>query len=133
MTPVTRTDPLDGDSIPGAIQQLIEHPLVKEMTPSSAGAVEATALQGKREHGASKRPAVRHRRLLRHRAGNLRADYVLPRKTLQLVDAGVFWPLQADPLFRLTACSASRTGGSSAGSRPPTSQPWIDVTVPSVR
>jgi hypothetical protein len=33
--------------------------------------------------------------------GNLHANHVLPRKTLQLVDAGVFWPLRADPLFRL--------------------------------
>jgi len=35
------SDPLDGDSIPGAIQQLIKHPLVNtKVTPSSAGAVE---------------------------------------------------------------------------------------------
>jgi hypothetical protein len=33
------SDPLDGDSIPGAIQQLIEHPLInRKMTPESAGA-----------------------------------------------------------------------------------------------
>ena len=54
--------------------------------------------------------------------GNLRADYVLPRKNLQLVDAGVFWPLASDPLFRLV------------GTFPfPTSDHrlvWIDVTVP---
>jgi hypothetical protein len=29
--------------------------------------------------------------------GNLRADYVLPRKNLRVVGAGVFWPLLADP------------------------------------
>jgi hypothetical protein len=33
--------------------------------------------------------------------GNLRADYVLPRKNLQFQDAGVFWPLSDDPLFPL--------------------------------
>ncbi len=41
------SDPLDGDSIPGSIQQLIEHPLVNtKVTPRSDGAVEAAALQG---------------------------------------------------------------------------------------
>ena len=34
--------------------------------------------------------------------GNLRADYVLPRKNLKIVDAAVFWPLRADLLSRLT-------------------------------
>ena len=32
------SDPLDGDSIPGSIQQLIEHPLVNtKVTPASDG------------------------------------------------------------------------------------------------
>jgi len=35
--------------------------------------------------------------------GNLRADYVLPAKTLQVVAAGVFWPEHDDPLARLVA------------------------------
>ena len=35
------SDPLDGDSIPGSIQQLTEHPLVNtKFTPASVGAVE---------------------------------------------------------------------------------------------
>ena len=38
------SDPLDGDSIPGAIQQLLDHPRINDRdTPSSEGAVEATA------------------------------------------------------------------------------------------
>jgi hypothetical protein len=28
-------------------------------------------------------------------------DYVLPSKNLRILDAGVFWPLSTDPLFRL--------------------------------
>ena len=40
------SDPLDGDSIPGSIQQLLEHPLVNtKVTPSSEGAVEQSKLQ----------------------------------------------------------------------------------------
>ncbi|MEU8239932.1 endonuclease/exonuclease/phosphatase family protein [Actinoplanes missouriensis] len=35
-------------------------------------------------------------------SGNLRADYVLPRKGLKVTGTGVFWPLRSDPLSRLT-------------------------------
>ncbi len=129
------SDPLDGDSIPGAIQQLIEHPLVNtKLTPSSAGAVEAAALQG----GAN----ARHRSDPRFDTadfgdtapGNLHADYVLPRKTLQLVDAGVFWPLLADPLSRLTGVFNFAQWGLVGGF--PTSDHrsvWIDVAVPTAK
>ena len=55
-------------------------------------------------------------------AGNLRADYVLPRKNLLILDAGVFWPLSSDPLFPLV------------GTFPfPSSDHrlvWVDVRVP---
>ncbi|XVU21232.1 hypothetical protein ACQPZJ_28645 [Actinoplanes sp. CA-054009] len=34
--------------------------------------------------------------------GNLRADYVLPRRGLKVTGAGVFWPVRANPLSRLT-------------------------------
>ena len=41
------SDPLDGDSIPGSIQLLLEHPLVNtKFTPESPGAVQQNALQG---------------------------------------------------------------------------------------
>jgi hypothetical protein len=33
--------------------------------------------------------------------GNLRADYVLPRKNMKITDAGVFWPESTDPDFAL--------------------------------
>ena len=40
------SDPLDGDSVPGAIQQLLDNPKVNAMhPPTSAGAVEASELQ----------------------------------------------------------------------------------------
>jgi hypothetical protein len=96
-------DPFDGDSIPGAAQQLLEHPRVNtSLTPSSPGGPEQAALQG----GAN----------LTHRGdpafdtadfadvpgpGNLRVDYVLPSRDLRMLAARVFWPLSTDPLFRL--------------------------------
>ena len=96
-------DPFDGDSVPGAAQQLLENPRVNaSRTPTSPGGPEQAVLQG----GAN----------LTHRGdpafdtadfvdvpgpGNLRVDYVLPSKNLRILAAGVFWPLSSDPLFRL--------------------------------
>jgi hypothetical protein len=117
------SDPLDGDSIPGSIQQLLEHPLVNtKVTPDSEGAVEQSALQGGANLTHRSDPRFDTADFADTAPGNLRADYVLPRKTLQIVDAGVFWPLASDPLFRLV------------GTFPfPTSDHrlvWIDTTVP---
>ncbi len=120
------SDPLDGDSIPGAIQQLLDHPLVNtKVTPSSEGAVEQDALQGGANETHLSDPAFDTADFSDFAPGNLRADYVLPRKTLQIMDAGVFWPLSGDPLFALV------------GTFPfPSSDHrlvWIDVTVPTAK
>ena len=40
-------DPLDGDSTDQAIDQLLNHPKIHDPAPTSAGAVEAAALQGR--------------------------------------------------------------------------------------
>jgi 3-phytase len=97
------SDPLDGDSIPGAVQQLLDHPLVNtKRTPSSEGAVEASALQGGANLAHRSDPRFDTADFADSAPGNLRADYVLPRKNLRILDSAVFWPLQSDPLFRLT-------------------------------
>lgn len=96
------SDPLDGDSIPGSIQQLLEHPLVNtKLTPSSEGAVEQAALQGGANATHLSDPTFDTADFSDSAPGNLRADYVLPRKDLRIVSAGVFWPLSTDPLFPL--------------------------------
>ena len=127
------SDPLDGDSIPGAIQQLLEHPLVStKVTPESTGAVEASALQGGANATHRSDPRFDTADFSDTAPGNLRADYVLPRKNLRLVDAGVFWPLRSDPLFRLTGVFSFADWGLVGGF--PTSDHrsvWIDVRVPS--
>ena len=120
------SDPLDGDSIPGSIQQLLENPLVNNRsTPSSLGAVEQNALQGGINLTHRSDPKYDTADFADNAPGNLRADYVLPRKNLKIVGSGVFWPLASDPLFRLV------------GTFPfPTSDHrlvWVDVQVPSVR
>jgi hypothetical protein len=128
------SDPLDGDSIPGAIQQLIEHPLVNtKITPSSDGAAQASALQGGANTTHRSDPRFDTADFSDTAPGNLRADYVLPRKTLQIVGSGVFWPLQSDALFRLTGVFSFADWGLVGGF--PTSDHrsvWVDVAIPSV-
>jgi len=118
------SDPLDGDSIPGAVQQLLDHPLVNtRVTPSSDGAVEQSILQGGANLTHRSDPAFDTADFADTAPGNLRADYVLPRKNLRILAAQVFWPTSDDPLFQLV------------GTFPfPSSDHrlvWIDVTVPS--
>jgi hypothetical protein len=97
------SDPVDGDSIPGSIQQLIDHPLVNvKVTPESTGAVEAASTQGGANNSHEGDPRFDTADFSDTAPGNLRADYVLPVKRLQIVDGAVFWPLASDPLFRLT-------------------------------
>lgn len=115
-------DPLDGDSLDGAINQLLEHPRVNtRVTPSSEGGVEQAALQGgiNDEHLAD--PAFDTADFAEP-PGNIRVDYVLPSTHLKIEDAGVFWPTSDDPLFRLV------------GTYPfPTSDHrlvWVDVKLP---
>lgn len=120
------SDPLDGDSIPGAIQQLIDHPLVNtKVTPTSDGAVEQAALQGGANDAHLSDPKFDTADFSDSAPGNLRADYVLPRKNLQISDAGVFWPLSSDSNFGLV------------GTFPfPSSDHrlvWIDVRIPAVK
>jgi len=117
------SDPLDGDSIPGSIQLLLEHPLVNtKLTPESPGAVEQSALQGRANLTHRSDPRFDTADFSDSAPGNLRADYVLPRKNLQLVDAGVFWPLASDPLFRLVGTFPFPTSDHRAV--------WIDTAVP---
>jgi Endonuclease/Exonuclease/phosphatase family len=99
-------DPNDGDSYQGAIHQLLDHPLVNDrFTPESEGAAEASALQGAanaNHRGDPAQDTADFADALPNGPGNLRADYVLPSAWLRITDGGVFWPVRADPLSRLT-------------------------------
>ncbi|MDQ0895081.1 endonuclease/exonuclease/phosphatase family protein [Agromyces ramosus] len=96
-------DPLNGDSVDAAIQQLLEHPRITDPLPTSEGAVEASVLQAGANLTHEGDPAYDTADFNDNPApGNLRADYVLPSRDLRVLDAGVFWPVQADPLSALT-------------------------------
>jgi hypothetical protein len=96
------SDPLDGDSVPGAIQQLLEHPRVNASNPpTSPGGPEQSALQGRANLTHRSDPAFDTADFADGAPGNLRADYVLPDRRTRIASSFVFWPLMSDPLFRL--------------------------------
>lgn len=96
------SDPNDGDSVPGAIQQILDLPgLRTDPTPSSLGGPEQAELQGGINDSHISDPAFDTADFADTAPGNLRVDYVLPSRPLKLTAAKVFWPLQDDPLFRL--------------------------------
>lgn len=117
------SDPLDGDSIPGAIQQLLNHPLVNSKgTPSSEGGPEQSALQGGANLTHRSDPAFDTADFSDTAPGNLRADYVLPRRNMQIVDSAVFWPTTDDPLFPLVGVFPVPSSDHKLV--------WIDVRIP---
>jgi 3-phytase len=116
-------DPLDGDSVPGAAQLLLDHPRVNtSVTPASEGAVDASERQGGANSTHRGDPAFDTADFADSAPGNLRVDYVLPSRPLRILDGAVFWPPEHDPLFGLV------------GNFPfPSSDHrlvWIDVAVP---
>ncbi len=101
------SDPLDGDSIPGAAQQLLDHPRVNDtMTPASDGGPWAAATQGGANATHRSDPAYDTAdfddRIAFNGPGNLRVDYVLPSKSLRILGSGVFWPTPEQPFYYLT-------------------------------
>lgn len=92
-------DPSDGDSTNNAMDQLLSHSLINaSFIPASAGAVEASQQQGGKNS--------QHRGQAEHDTtdfddqqgpGNLRVDYVLPSRNIQVKSGGVFWPKRGEP------------------------------------
>jgi hypothetical protein len=126
------SDPLDGDSIPGSIQQLLEHPLVNgTVTPASPGGPQQSALQGGANLTHESNPAFDTADFddrVGLGPGNLRADYVLPRQNMPIDDAAVFWPLNTDPLFSLVGTfDPSLPGGFPSSDH---RLVWVDVPLP---
>ncbi|MBB5208273.1 endonuclease/exonuclease/phosphatase family metal-dependent hydrolase [Chiayiivirga flava] len=82
-------DPSDGDGVPGAIAQLLQHPRVDAgFVPRSAGAVARARGYGLALRG----DAASKTGDYGPRTGVLRLDYVLPSRGFVVRDGGVFWP-----------------------------------------
>lgn len=107
-------DPLDGDSYPGAINQLLNCPALNaeaatgNMIPKSNGGKAHNKRTG--DHGDSSFDTSFF---------GLRVDYVLPSKNLEVIRSGVFWPAESEPLFEQV------TRGNASDHLPV----WVDVVV----
>jgi hypothetical protein len=99
------SDPLDGDSVPGSMQQLLEAPRVIDPMPGSAGGERAAAEQGGANLTHRGDPFLDTADFNDQAPGNLRADYVLPSRGLVPRRGEVFWPTSDSPLARLNDAS----------------------------
>ena len=112
------SDPVDGDSVPGAARQLTEHPLVNaSVTPASAGGAAAAAVQGGANDGQRGDPRFDTADFGDRSPGNLRVDYVLPSGGLEIIGAGLYWPVEGEPGAELIDVSDHRLV-------------WVDVALP---
>lgn len=92
-------DPADGDGRPAALNALLNHPLLQDAAPRSAGALVAAERDGganTRQAGDAALDTADWSDTWRG-PGNLRVDYVLPSIDWRIVDAGVFWPAPDSP------------------------------------
>ncbi|MEO0911868.1 MAG: endonuclease/exonuclease/phosphatase family protein, partial [Pseudomonadota bacterium] len=111
-------DPKDGDGRLSAINALLTHPLVQDPRPASTGGVAAAEEQA----GANRRhlgpPALDTADWNDARGpGNLRVDYALPARSLDVSDAGVFWPAPGAEGAALVDASDHRLV-------------WVDIEMP---
>lgn len=97
------SDPRDGDSWPGAIQQLLDQPRIQDPKPMSEGAVEASVKQGGANAAHLSDPRFDTADFSDTPGpGNIRCDYVLPSRGLKVIGSAVFWPRTGQPGAELT-------------------------------
>ncbi len=112
-------DPADGAGDRDAIAALLGHPRLQDPVPASAGAAAAAARDGganARHQGPDERDTADWRD--DPAPGNLRVDYVLPSRDLEVAGAGVIWPAPGEPLADLLA------------EGPPHRLVWVDIRLP---
>lgn len=86
-------DPVDGDGVPGAINQILLHPRAQiGNAPRSFGGPLRAAEYGMRRTG----DVATHTGDFGPKSGTLRLDYVVPSKQFRIVNQGVFWPAPSD-------------------------------------
>jgi len=102
-------DPRDGDSLPGAIGQLLDAAWIDaSCIPTSPGAAEAARRQGGVNLQHSGDPAADTADFNDQYTGNLRLDYVLASAGLTVSGCGVFWPAAGESGHALLEASDHR-------------------------
>jgi len=102
-------DPADGDSVRGAAAQLLDHPRIdSSCTPTGEGGRQAAGQQGGVNSRQQGDPATDTADFDDQTTGNLRLDYLLPGRGLDVAACGVFWPAPGEPGHDLIAVSDHR-------------------------
>jgi hypothetical protein len=122
-------DPVDGDSLDAAIDQLLDHPRITDPLPRSSGGAEAVDQGGNNaaHQGDPRLDTADFGDVGAFGPGNLRVDYVLPSKGTKVVGSGIFWPVDADPLYRLTGDFNRALYGPTGVPTSDHRQVWVDV------
>ncbi len=105
-------DPVDGEGLHEAMEELLTHPKIQDPRPSSAGGAGAADAE---HRGDPALDTAEWRGASEGGPGNLRVDYVLPSKSLTVRAAGVHWP--DGPAQQVRAASRHRLV-------------WVDVIMP---
>jgi endonuclease/exonuclease/phosphatase family metal-dependent hydrolase len=116
-------DPADGDGHREAIRRLLGHARLQDPRPASAGGA-AAAAQGGANAGQAGDPALDTADFRDDAPGNLRVDFVLPSRDLEVLASGVFWPAPDDP--RAGLVGERKDERASSDHR----LVWVDVRVP---
>jgi hypothetical protein len=96
-------DPVDGESLPGAIGQLLDHPRVQRLPPPrSEGALAAGSERDENRKSFAGHDTAQFGRR------NYRVDYVLPSVGLPVRASGVFWPRPGETGHEWLAASDHR-------------------------
>jgi len=102
-------DPIDGDGLPSAVTQLLDHPFIDSgCVPESDGGAEAAKLQAGNNLRHQGNPALDTSDFNDDATGNLRLDYLLPSTGLTVASCGVFWPTVDSPLNQAATFSDHR-------------------------
>ena len=102
-------DPNDGDSTMNAAKLLTEHILINHSkTPASEGGKYYSKEQGKANLNHKGNPVFDTGDFSDANVGNLRIDYCLPSRKLEIKQSGVFWPKPGEPGADLVTASDHR-------------------------
>ena len=109
----TNLDPADGDGFRAAMARMLDHPLLQDPKPASAGGAANPS------PGHSGDPALDTADWDEAGPGNLRVSYVLPSRDLSVTGAAVFWPAPGSPQATLLGADGRAAG--------PHRLVWVDV------
>ncbi|PRY20874.1 endonuclease/exonuclease/phosphatase family protein [Aliiruegeria haliotis] len=107
-------DPQDGEGLHRQITELLSHPRLQDARPRSDGGAVA---QSRGHEGDPGLDTADWSEPEDNGPGNLRVDYVLPSRDVEVVDAGVFWPSGGVGLELVEAASRHRLV-------------WVDLRLP---